>query len=380
MIRVAVKPELLRWARERAGRSRESLRGKFPRIDQWERGEAKPTLKQLEAFAKAVCVPVGYLFLPEPPRERIPIPDLRTMGGGPLGPPSPDLLDVIYLCQRRQAWYRDYARLSGEEERAFVGSVTLDAPIEKSAEVMRRALGFDLEARRECPTWTEALRHFIGEAEDLGVLVMVSGVVGTNNRRRLDPQEFRGFALADKLAPLVFINGADTKAAQMFTLAHELAHLWLGESALSNVGPESVPSHRLERWCNAVAAELLVPLRVLRKEVSRKDPLAEVPALARRFKVSTLVILRRLFDARLFTRELFQEAYAREMERLRKLSKGSGGDFYLTQEARASRRFVRALLVSTLEGHTLYREAFQLLGIKKEKTFTEWGRRLGVCG
>jgi len=378
MMRVEVKPDLLRWARERAGRSPASLRKKFPKIDLWERGEAMPTFKQLEAFAKAVFVPMGYLFLSEPRKERVPIPDLRTMGGELLGTPSPDLLDVLYLCQRRQAWYRDYARSIGEDPRPFVGSVKVDAPVDETAEAMRRTLGFDLEARRGFSTWTEALRRFIEQSENLGVLVMVSGVVGSNNQRKLDPEEFRGFALSDDLAPLVFINGADTKAAQMFTLAHELAHLWLGESALSDLSPRVLPSHRIERWCNQVAAELLVPIKSLEESLPPANPLDALQDLARRFKVSTLVILRRILDAGRISQDVFQQAYDHELERLRKLLKSSGGNFYLTQEARASRRFVHALVVSTLEGQTLYREAFHLLGIKKEKTFLEFGIRMGV--
>lgn len=377
MNRVAVKPKLLRWARERAGRSTESLVAKFPKLSQWEQGEARPTLKQLEQFAKATFVPVGYLFLGEPPVERIPIPDLRTLRNVRIGHPSPDLLDTIYLCQRRQAWYRDWARSVGEEPRAFVGSAGLGSPVEETAAAMRGGLRFDLDARRDCPTWTEALRHFIAQSEELGALVMVSGIVSSNTHRRLDPEEFRGFALADDLAPLVFINGADTKAAQMFTLAHELAHLWLGESALTDVAPTSAPTQRIEAWCNRVAAELLVPLAVLREELPRGDALAEIPRLARRFKVSTLVILRRLHDARRLSRESFEKAYDAELSRLRERPKTSGGDFYLTQAARLSRRFARALVASTLEGQTLYRDAFRMLGIAKEATFHELGTSLG---
>lgn len=378
MVRVSVNPELIGWACERAGMSIDSLRRKFPNIEQWQRGETKPTLKQLESFAKATYVPVGFMLLTKPPEQQAPIPDLRTFGNKPFKIPSPNLLDTVYICQRRQAWYYDYAKSAGEKRREFVGSVRLDASVEKTAASIRKTLGFDLESQYRCSTWTEALVQFIGHADDKGVLVMVSGVVGVNNKRKLDPEEFRGFAISDDLAPLVFINGADTKAAQIFTLAHELAHLWLGESAISNVSPFSIPSEGIERWCNAVAAELLVPMQVLQTILPDNDPLEDAQELARRFKVSTLVILRRIFDAGRISRDEFQEAYRRELAKLQEYSRSSGGNFYLTQKIRVGRRFVRALIVSTLEGQTLYRDAFNMLGFKKEQTFIEFGRRMGV--
>lgn len=228
VIRVGVRPELLRWARERAGLSPEVLARRIPQLQAWEQGQAQPTLKQIEKFARATHTPVGFLFLQEPPVERVPIPDFRTIASARIHRPSPDLLDTLYICQQRQEWYRDFARAEGEDRLPFVGSSDLTSDIAETAARMRTALGFDFAERRQMPTWTEALRRFIEQADLLGVLVMVSGVVGSNNRRKLDPAEFRGFALSDDLAPLVFINGADTKAAQMFTLAHEMAHVWLG--------------------------------------------------------------------------------------------------------------------------------------------------------
>ena len=379
MNRVAVNPELLRWARERSGRSAERLAGMFPKLEAWERGEAQPTLKQLEQFAKATFTPVGYLFLQQPPAEGVPIPDFRTIASTPTGRPSPDLLDTIYLCQQRQEWYRDFARTMGEAPLGLVGSARVTDDVVTAAATMRGVLGFNLDERRRLPTWTEALRWFIDQADGLSILVMVSGVVGSNNRRRLDPEEFRGFALAEPLAPLVFVNGADTKAAQMFTLAHELAHVWLGETAVSDAQASEAPQHDVERWCNQIAAELLVPLASLRETYDRTAALdAEVDRLARRFNVSTLVILRRIHDAGGLSRQQLRDAYEAELERLRAVPRGSGGDFYLTLGARAGKTFARALVISTLEGRTSFTEAFRLLGFKKMATFRELGQSLGV--
>jgi len=241
MNRITISPIMLEWACDRAGYDATDLAHRFPRLSAWIRGESAPTLKQIEAFAKATYTPVGYLFLQVPPVEAVPIPDFRTIGNIHAGHPSPDLLDTLYVCQQRQAWFRDYARSMGEDRQGFVGSMTVETNVVAAADTIRETLGFDVDARRHMATWTDALRHFIEQAEDCGIMVMCNGVVNNNNHRRLDPEEFRGFAMVDDLAPLVFINGADTKAAQMFTLAHELVHIWLGQTALSDAGAGAVP-------------------------------------------------------------------------------------------------------------------------------------------
>jgi Zn-dependent peptidase ImmA (M78 family) len=289
---------------------------------------------------------------------------------------------MIYACQERQLWFRDHARATQAARLDFVGTATLRSDVVATAAAMRHELGFDLDARRACPTWTEALRLFIGQADRSGVLVMCSGIVMNNTHRKLDPEEFRGFALSDDLAPLVFINGSDSKSAQMFTLAHELAHLWLGQTALSD---STVASHRqnaVETWCNRVAAEMLAPAETVRAELRRGEILAETVArLARRFKVSTLVVLQRLRDVRALTWDEFNAAYEAELARIAALPRpAGGGDFYTTAGARYSKRFTRALVASTLEGQTLYRDAMRLLGISKSETLHELGRSLAFGG
>lgn len=380
-MRVNVKPELLAWARVRSRADSATLSHRFPKLAEWEDGTRSPTLKQLEDFAQATHTPMGYILLDAPPQERVPIPDYRTMADADLARgPSPDLLDTIFLCQQRQEWYREFARITAEPPLEFIGSASLDAPIVTAAAAMREALAFDVMQRGS--TWSEALRRLIDNAEDLGVLVMLNGVVGSNTHRKLNPNEFRGFALVDRVAPVIFVNGADTKAAQTFTLAHELAHLWLGQSALSDVDLAVLPESAIERWCNRVAAEFLAPLASIHSEFAASEPLNdELERLARMFKVSTLVVLRRIHDADFIDDRSYGAAYSKELERILEIldarGGGAGGNFHNTQPLRVSQRFARAIITSTLEGQTLYRDAFQLLGFKKLSTLEALAERLG---
>jgi len=369
-------------ARQRSGRPPEEL-NRFP-YAKWEAGEAQPTFRQLEEYAKATYTPVGFLFLQEPPQEKLPIPDFRTFGDRPARTPSPDLLDSIYACEQRQAWYHDYAEAAGAGPVPLVASQSLQTPPESAAAALRGELGFGLDRRVEFSNWSEAFAGLRDHAEDAGVLVMTSGVVGSNTRRVLDPDEFRGFALVDDLAPVVFVNGADTKAAQIFTLAHELAHVSLGESAVSRADLSDLDdANASERWCNQVAAELLVPRESL---LDAYDPPAdltqELERLAKYYKVSTLVVLRRIADTGLMDRATYRSAFNADYQRVRELQAAGasqGGSFYNTTPVRVSKRFARALIADTLEGRTSHREAFHLLGSKKFSAFEGLSHKLGVA-
>jgi Zn-dependent peptidase ImmA (M78 family) len=381
MSTVAASVPVLRWAAQRARLHDEHLAARFPKWPLWLSGEAQPTLKQLEEFARLTHTAFGYFFLPQPPALTLPVPDFRTLRDEALTEPSSDLLDTIYLCQQRQDWYRDHARMHGFPTLPFVGSASVQEAHNAVAQGLRETLGLSTEARRPLPTWTDALRQLIAQAEEAGVMVMASSVVGGNSHRKLDVDEFRGFALADGLAPLVFLNGADSKAAQMFTLAHELAHVWLGATGVSDTQAGKVPEQQTERWCNQVAAELLMPMEELRAAHQPHAPISdEIQRLARVFKVSTLVALRHLFDAGYITQATLWEHYGEEQKRLRTLKERSspGGDFYRSLGARTSKRFARAIVSSTLEGLTSFPDAFRMLGVRKTATFYEAARELGV--
>jgi Zn-dependent peptidase ImmA (M78 family) len=380
MVSVQVSPKLLSWAQERSDVASDELERKFPTLAEWRAGRKQPTLRQLEDYAQATHTPIGFLFLTEPPVEKLPLPDFRTIGNEAIGRPTANLLDTVYLCQQRQDWYRDYAKANRFDTIRFVRSLTSQTRIAEAGAKLRTDLNFGLEARGS--SWSEAFGRLRSEADDRGILVMVSGVVGSNTHRKLNPREFRGFALVDDFAPLIFVNGSDTKAAQIFTLAHELAHIWFGESALDDPDLASSTVNDRETWSNRVAAEFLVPLDELRAASRPQLPLGEqLERVAALFKVSTLVALRRLFDAGFLEWDQYQREYERELERVMALvgAGGTGGNFYNTQPVRVSKRFARAVIASTLEGQTLYTDAFRMLGFRKQSTFAELAHRLAIA-
>ncbi len=232
---------------------------------------------------------------------------------------------------------------------------------------MRRSLGVVTGWADLYSTWSDALRALRDRAEMAGIVVVINGVVGNNTRRKLDPEEFRGFVLPDDYAPFVFVNGADGKAAQMFTLAHELAHLWIGEAGVFDLRDMQPAADPRERFCNAAAAEFLIPEDELRRAWSEIASLREpYGVLARRFKVSELVAARRALDARLISRDaffVFYNAYE-EDERRRAARPASGGNFYATQNSRVGKVFAETIARAVREGRLLYRDAFELTGLR----------------
>jgi Zn-dependent peptidase ImmA (M78 family) len=379
-MRLSIQKHVVDWAVARARADWDVVIARNAWVAADDGDVVHPTLRQLEKFANDMRVPVGFLFLPNPPQEKLPIPDFRTMVDAADRSPSPDLLDTVFLSQDRQEWFRGYALRNDLEQPSYVGAAPVGSGVNEVASQIREKLKFDVEQRAQASTWTEALSSLVRQADDTGVLVMVNGIVGNNTHRPLDPDEFRGFALSDKLAPLIFVNAADTKAAQMFTIIHELAHIWAGRSALTDSSPANVTSERIERWCDEIAAEVLVPEQDFERRLYQRESIEDAKnRLARIFKVSTLVILRRMFDVGHLARNEFWSIYNEELSKLKRItSKNKGGNFYATQNIRVSRRFARALIESTLRGETLYGEAFRLLSINSAETLHEYARKLGV--
>ena len=377
IVRVPVKRELLEWAIERSGR-RDDVRKKFLHLDDWLEGSRNPTFNQLKDFAQATYTPIGFLFSDEVPREldRIPedIVDFRIRSGEGSRKPSVNLLDTLTTCRLRQDWYREEMIRLNTVPLELIGQYQMQsANFKKVADITRNELGFDIAARSKLSNHSEALRNFVQQVEDLGILVMRSGIVSNNTRRKLDPGEFQGFALSDRLAPLIFINSANTKAAQIFTLAHELAHLWIGKTSISSDSEIFVNDNPIETWCNEVAAEFLLPSELVSENfntfVEGNDVDKKIKRLARYCFVSRLAIIVRLHKLNLLSHEQFLHFFGKEITRLgetRQESASAGGDYYRSVLVRCSYRFSRTLIESTLAGQTSFTKFQRLLDVTGE--------------
>jgi Zn-dependent peptidase ImmA (M78 family) len=356
---------VLDWAARSVGESLESIASTLARRpavrERIMRGEL--TVAQAEKLAKQTRVPFGLLFLEQPPQLTQPsIPDLRQMETP--APLSRDFFDVLADVLGKQEWYATQLKRLDASAIPFVGKFKLGEGLSAAAVAndIRATLGFTDECRSSNTTPEAYFSAISLMAESAGVLVMKNGIVKSNTRRALAEQEFRGFALADPLAPIVFVNGRDAGVASVFTLLHELAHIWLGETGVSDVfGPND---RVLERFCNRVAADFLVPKEAFLREWQR-TPDADV--VARHFRVSRFVVGIRAVQLG----QLTQAALNSLMNsKLPQRKRSDGGNGLANIPIRNSRRLTHSLVMSAVRGDTMYRDAARLLNVRPDTVVT----------
>lgn len=374
-----INHNILRWARVRADLSVDALAKKIgtavANLEAWEAGEKKPTFIQAQSYARFTHVPFGYLFLNAPPEDTTPIPDLRTVDGKRRENFSIELKDTIQWVFIRQEWYRDYLKSQEHEHNPYVGRFREDADVSLIVKDMRTVLA--LESKPIRGTFEDYFSLLINSIEKIGVLVMRNSIVSNNTSRPLSVEEFRGFAISDKLAPVIFINTADCPEARLFTLMHELAHIWIGSTGVSDGSPGN---HRgVEKLCNAVAAEFLAPeaefLPAWNKEIHW---ISNVQFLAKKFHVSEWVTARRALTFQLISNDQYGRFIAEKLEQHRKRQKSGKPTYNRLQTGRLSKSLAQAVASEALSGRMLYRDAAKLIGIKPEKILSYSKKELGL--
>ena len=359
---IDINANILTWAISRAGFEVQEFISKFPKVKEWLDNTQKPTLEQLEVFSHKVHVPFGYLFLKEPPKEKLPIPFFRT-GTTQATSVSINVYDTILLIQRRQEWLKNHLEDSDFETLKFVGKYNGRSNYSNIVADIRRELNLESEWASEHKKIEDALNYLTQKIEELGIIVNFNSVVENNNTRPIQVEECRGFVLVDELAPFLFVNAADSKGAQLFTIVHELAHIWTGKSAGFDFRQLQPADDPIEKLCDLVAAEFLVPENAFLRVWKEKPDIAH---LARHFKVSQIVIARRALDLGKINKAQFGEFYKNYIAQLnqKKEKRSSGGDFYATQKKRISLRFAGLVNNAVKQNKLLYRDAYKLTGLK----------------
>lgn len=379
MSKANINTQMLTWARERSGIPVPEFAHKCgvneEKLLAWEAGEQPITFRQAMQFAEKAYIPFGYLFLTEPPEEVLPIPDLRTLEGQGVTQPSAELLDLIKLMLQRQEWYRDYLKQHFAEPNPNVGRFTANHSVAEIVADMRSQLGVGDHPKRG--KWDEYYRDLTQRIEAMGILVMRQGNLG-HHTRPLQVEEFRGFAIVDDYAPIVFVNHGDALGARLFTLIHELCHIWIGQSGISD---GNANTHRQQEvLCNAVAAELLVPEREF--SALWQHDLAHwqdnLPALEAHFHVSTWALARRALTLNFISQAQYSH-YIAEQQAQHKANESSGGPtYYQTKKSQISQSFSRAVVSEALSGQLMLREASDLLGGVKPNKIERFAKELGI--
>ena len=366
--KITLAPEVLRWARERASLSHKELAGKVnvktETIEGWE-STGKISFAQIDKLADRTYTPFGFLFLSKPPEEPLPMTDYRTGSNSPSHRPSPNLLDTVYQMQSRQSWMRCEVFCRGSEPLDLVGKCGMDTKPQHAAQVLRDFLSLSESLAEAAGTGEDALEVLRDLTEEAGVMVAFSGIVGGRTDRKLDPAEFQGIALVDEYAPLVFINAADFKEVQIYTLVHELVHLLIGESGLCSFGNLVSNDHEVEQFCHEVAMEFLVPKHELRdfwpKAASQPDPFK---AAGQRFKVGSLVCARRAVDLGLADEEAFAHTTNTfKAEEAKCRASQSNDDFWMHPKWQIGKDFAASVVCAAEGGCLPYREAYNLTEI-----------------
>jgi len=377
---------VIEWARRSAGFTVEQAARKIDRPEEeivgWESGELKPSLAQVRKASEVYKRPLAVFFLPEPPQDFATLQDFRSLPAEIPREYTPNLRFLIRRTRARQEWLRDFLQSQNHPPLGFIGSARPSDNPSKLAQQIRDSIGITRNDIQHCRTREDALRLWVSRAETSGVFVFRAG----NMRwEKIDVVEARGFALSDKYAPFVFLNAQDAKAAQVFTLAHELVHVWLDASGVSNLRTVMKPAtqaDKIEVFCNKVAAEMLVPRDVFQERWEQQDtskPLDErISSQSEYFKVSEWVIARRLLDWGKISKTKYDElteGYDRQWRDLRQREKESQKE--RQPERRPSPYRLKlinngyafsSLLLSAYQGGDISgRDVSSLLGVKLNK-------------
>jgi len=378
-VKYKINLSVIRWACDRAGLPFYCLNDIASSIknSSEEQNSVDLTMNQIERISSRVHIGSARLFSKVAPKQDLEfLPDFRTLSDKELFFLSQNLKRTIYQCKIQTNWYREYSIEQGFAPVSCVGVFNYNNITAKEAcSVFKEKYHYKKEQYSKVEQQFSFLRHWI---ETLGVLVFKASYTCSNTRAVLNINEFRGFAIVDEYAPLVFINSNDSISAQCFSLIHELAHVLISEGGISQDCVSDLKNEmKLEKWCNEFAAEFLVPDNEIFFD-QNSDINSQIDNLAKYFKVSSLVILRKLYSLNLLERKLFFELFeckkkeaieAFNKMKLEQKRKEKTIPNKTVKKSFLSDNFLRSVVSSVYSGSLRYTDAFKLLNMKSISSF-----------
>ena len=371
---IQIKTSIIRWACNRIGSlySELSASKDFKRLSNEKDGAVSLTLKQAEKLAKVLRYPFVFLLLDSPVTDidKLPIADFRSIEGKEVKP-NINLKEQIEYCQNQQDWFSDYVNTCDLDVFKYNGKFSLHDDPQEVGLKLKEFLKITYKLSKNANDYLKRLKIIL---ENNGILVSSSKVL-KNTQNRLSLSDFRGFALYDDNAPLIFINGNDSASAQIFTLCHELGHIVLGQSGVSDVVKNN--TKKIEKWCNEFAANILMPkndvIDTFDQYINISQFLQDATKL---FHVSANALLLRIYNLNLIDKDTFDKEWAKAkalykdyLKSLQESNGKSSGNYYKTVNSRLSHRLLQSLISSTSVGKTTFRDAAYLLGLKSLSTF-----------
>ena len=376
-----ITPNILKWARESASMTEEIAAAKvsvrIEKLKEWEVGTTQPTIRQGQTLAKAYKRPFALFFLPDIPRDFQPLQDFRKLGSKSLTTPS---VFIIREIQQKQAWISDVYSDNEEDKLLFVGRFNINDNPQKVANDILLTLNINPSFYKS----DNPIKEWIDAAETNGIFISRTSFI--HSRLKLDSEELQGFAIADPHAPFIFVNSEDWNAPQLFTLVHELAHIWIAETGISNevehVMKQKDRFHPIELFCNEVAANALMPKQlILDFDTSSFQASKDVFKIAKQLGVSSFALLVRALNLNIISASTYQklkkqadinfaEYLRKETEKKAKQKvkeKPGGPNYFLLQLNRNSRLFTQTVLDAFRGGYIEPTLASNLLNVQVNK-------------
>lgn len=356
-----INPRILEWARKRSGQSIEDVAAAFGKdsstIQEWESGQSAPTYVQLEKLAYSVYKrPIAIFFFPDIPDEIDPKQSFRTLPGTEIEELGADARHKVREARAMQLSLSELANGSNPSPQQLLKDISVKASESASsiAEKIREYLAISLSDQKGWKSIEDALKTWRAAVEDKGIFVF---------KDSFKQKDVFGLSLYDEEFPLILINNSNAQTRQIFTLFHELAHLLVHESGITKQDDSYIDklhghSRQVEVFCNRLAAELLLPSSALKATLRTYDRPDEeaVNDIAWTYKVSREVVLRRLLDMDLVSRQRYERdvkkwraEYDAKVKADAQAGKG-GGNYYATQASYLGEKYLSLAFSSYYRG------------------------------